>query len=85
MNLTASHWLPLLGATLLLPLACTQPPTESTAAGLVERRQGLAPDTSGYEMRPPADPNGIGKYYLGRQIAHVMGHEGADWLERSDR
>ncbi|RZK29057.1 MAG: methyltransferase domain-containing protein, partial [Hymenobacter sp.] len=22
---------------------------------------------------------------LGRQIAHVMGHEGADWLERGDR
>ncbi|MEJ7660931.1 MAG: hypothetical protein WKG07_15595 [Hymenobacter sp.] len=35
--------------------------------------------------RPPRDPNGIGRYYQGRQIAHVMGHEGADWLERDDR
>jgi FkbM family methyltransferase len=42
-------------------------------------------DTSGYEIKPPADPNGIGKYYMGRQIAHVMGHEGAGWLERNDR
>ncbi|TVT40781.1 class I SAM-dependent methyltransferase [Hymenobacter setariae] len=42
-------------------------------------------DTAGYETRAPRDPSGIGRYYLGRQIAHVMGHEGADWLERSDR
>jgi len=33
--------------------------------------------------RPSAD--GIGKVYMGREIAHVMGHQGADWLERSDR
>src|SRR3982751_6870313 len=33
--------------------------------------------------RPAAD--GIGKWYLGREIAHVMGHEGADWLERPER
>ena len=31
------------------------------------------------------DPNGIGKVYLGREIAHVMGHEGAGWLERPER
>ncbi|RZL00647.1 MAG: SAM-dependent methyltransferase, partial [Hymenobacter sp.] len=43
------------------------------------------PDSAGYETRPPRDPSGIGRYYLGRQIAHVMGHEGADWLERDDR
>ena len=42
-------------------------------------------DTSGYETAPPRDPNGIGTYYLGRQIAHIMGHNGADWLERSGR
>lgn len=31
------------------------------------------------------DPNGIGKWYMGREIAHVMGYQGIDWLERSDR
>ncbi len=31
------------------------------------------------------DPNGIGKVYMGRQIAQVMGHEGADWLDRPGR
>ena len=29
--------------------------------------------------------DGIGKYYMGREIAHVMGHRGAGWLERDSR
>lgn len=69
--------------------ACTQLPAESNAAAYADLRPQLTaarpPDTAGYETRPPHDPNGIGRYYLGRQIAHVMGHEGADWLERADR
>jgi ubiquinone/menaquinone biosynthesis C-methylase UbiE len=40
---------------------------------------------SRYETRADHDPNGIGKFYLGREIAHVMGHQGADWLERPER
>ena len=31
------------------------------------------------------DPNGINKWYMGRQIAHVMSHYGIDWLERPER
>src|SRR5207247_1331272 len=31
------------------------------------------------------DPNGIGKFYMGREIAHVMGHQAAEWLERPER
>ncbi len=31
------------------------------------------------------DPNGIGKWYMGREIAHVMGFQGMRWLERSER
>ncbi|WP_373519378.1 class I SAM-dependent methyltransferase [Pricia sp.] len=31
------------------------------------------------------DPNGIGKWYMGREIAHVMGFQGMGWLERSTR
>ena len=38
-----------------------------------------------YEYRREHDPNGIGKFYLGREIAHVMGHQAADWLERPER
>jgi SAM-dependent methyltransferase len=37
-----------------------------------------------YEFRP-ASRDGIGKFYLGREIARVMGHQGADWLERPER
>lgn len=32
-----------------------------------------------------ASADGIGKYYKGRQIAHIMGASGSDWLERSER
>jgi ubiquinone/menaquinone biosynthesis C-methylase UbiE len=38
-----------------------------------------------YETRPDHDPNGTGKFFLGREIAHVMGHQGAAWLERPER
>ena len=38
-----------------------------------------------YEFRAEHDPDGIGKFYMGREIAHVMGHTGAGWLERADR
>lgn len=38
-----------------------------------------------YEWREAHDPTGIGKFYLGREIAQVMGHEGADWLDRPER
>ncbi len=28
---------------------------------------------------------GTGKYYMGREISQIMGHQGAPWLEREDR
>lgn len=31
------------------------------------------------------DPNGTGKWYMGREIAYVMGFHGMDWLERPER
>ena len=31
------------------------------------------------------DPSGIGKWYLGREIAYVMGYQGISWLERPER
>jgi ubiquinone/menaquinone biosynthesis C-methylase UbiE len=37
-----------------------------------------------YTHTTPSD-DGIGTVYMGREIAHVMGHEGADWLERPER
>lgn len=32
-----------------------------------------------------ASRDGIGKFYMGREISHVMGHLGASWLERPTR
>ncbi|MBW4561889.1 MAG: methyltransferase domain-containing protein [Mojavia pulchra JT2-VF2] len=45
-----------------------------------------APNTSTiYEQHTIHSPDGIGKYYMGREIAKVMGHTGAGWLERPSR
>ncbi len=38
----------------------------------------------GYHFQTPSR-DGIGKIYMGREIAQVMGHEGAYWLERPSR
>jgi ubiquinone/menaquinone biosynthesis C-methylase UbiE len=37
-----------------------------------------------YEQRAPSR-DGTGKIYMGREISHVMGHQGASWLERPER
>lgn len=44
-----------------------------------------AVDPKRYERKKDHDPNGIGKFYLGREIAHVMSHQGLFWLERPER
>jgi ubiquinone/menaquinone biosynthesis C-methylase UbiE len=43
-----------------------------------------APADAVYVMKA-GSPDGIGKFYMGREIAHVMGHLGAGWLERDGR
>lgn len=50
--------------------------------GLIAHAEPLAQH---YEFRATHDPDGIGKFYLGREIAHVMGPGGIIWLERSER
>ena len=37
-----------------------------------------------YHQYPPS-VDGTGKVYMGREIAHVMGYQGAAWLERAER
>lgn len=39
----------------------------------------------GYENDPSRSEGGIGKFYLGREISRVMGHQAAGWLERPQR
>jgi len=62
---------------------------EPTALGQAARTKAkgirVDPDNSRYTYRPQHSRDGIGKFYMGREIAHVMGHLGAGWLERSSR
>jgi hypothetical protein len=42
-------------------------------------------DAAGPYVYKAGSPDGIGKFYMGREIAQVMGHPGAEWLERDSR
>jgi ubiquinone/menaquinone biosynthesis C-methylase UbiE len=56
-------------------------PPPSAFADSQEARRGLrGPYTQG-----SVSPDGTGRYYLGREIARVMDHRGAAWLERPER
>ena len=46
---------------------------------------GKAGTNSLYQFRTEHDRDGIGKFFQGREIAQVMGHQAADWLERPER
>lgn len=62
--------------TLLLLTACTAVESDAIA--------GSSNGSSAYRYGE-ASVDGIGKYYRGREISHVMGHMGAAWLERPER
>jgi precorrin-6B methylase 2 len=59
----------------------TAPPKSAAADSKTEK----ARRTPRYEIREKHDRDGIGKFYMGREIAHVMGYQGIDWLERPER
>ncbi len=44
-----------------------------------------AAEFPGYVVAPERRTTGIGKFYMGREISFVMGHQGADWLNRPER
>jgi len=68
--------LTLVSVTYLLPL--------SVPAAEVDNRQS-AIGNGVYTFREEHSRDGISKFYMGREIAHVMGHQAADWLERPER
>jgi ubiquinone/menaquinone biosynthesis C-methylase UbiE len=61
----------------------------SLALALLVATSSLADDKKPapprYQTRKDHDPDGTGKFYMGREIAQVMGHLGAAWLERPER
>lgn len=55
----------------------------ATAAPVATTETPVRQPEYGRLARPSRD--GIGKTYFGREIAQVMGHQGANWLERPER
>lgn len=53
-------------------------------AGRLALRGFPQDDALAYE-EGPASADGTGRYFMGREIARVMSHRGAAWLERPDR
>jgi ubiquinone/menaquinone biosynthesis C-methylase UbiE len=66
----------------LTPLSMTR--TVLAAVDPQPQAAGAAPRPL-YETRAIHDPDGTGKFYMGREIAHVMGPEGIPWLDRPER
>lgn len=60
---------------LLMPLPLNQ---------TIRAAEARAPQCQ-YEQMKSGHPDGIQKRYCGRQIARVMGWQGAEWLERPER
>jgi ubiquinone/menaquinone biosynthesis C-methylase UbiE len=67
----------------LTAFAATPVASSSTAAPGAEAQSPTS--TSLYETRAVHDPNGTGKFYMGREIAQVMGPGGIPWLDRPER
>ncbi len=67
------------GLATLRVQAADEAPTANKPSDAEEGRYTYA------KSRFDHDPNGIGKFYLGREIARVMGYQGAPWLERPSR
>jgi SAM-dependent methyltransferase len=61
--------------------------TPQEAQGSLVARVQVAnpPPQPVYETRQIHDPNGTGKFYMGREIAQVMGPDGIAWLDRPER
>jgi ubiquinone/menaquinone biosynthesis C-methylase UbiE len=56
-----------------------------SALSAAEKAKSTAPPKPLYKQLKRPNVEGIGKFYMGREISHVMGHRGARWLERPER
>ncbi len=57
----------------------------SLVTGLLLSVSAIAAEHPGYEIDPERRTTGIGKFYMGREISFVMGHQAAAWLNRPGR
>lgn len=52
---------------------------------LIQLLSAMGQKTAGAYTEGKQSYDGTGKYYMGREIAHVMGAAGSDWLDRASR
>ncbi len=52
---------------------------------LISGHSSIAAEHPGYVIDPDRRTTGIGKFYMGREISFVMGHQAAQWLNRPGR
>lgn len=52
---------------------------------LIAATTSFAAEHPGYIEAPERRTTGIGKFYMGREISFVMGHQAAAWLNRPER
>ncbi|MDA0805164.1 MAG: class I SAM-dependent methyltransferase [Proteobacteria bacterium] len=57
----------------------------SAAVGMLIAASTHAAENPGYIEDPSRRTTGIGKFYMGREISFVMGHQAAGWLNRPGR
>jgi ubiquinone/menaquinone biosynthesis C-methylase UbiE len=60
-------------------------PGVSMPSIFAQNQATVSPTQPLYETRENHDPNGTGKFYMGREIAQVMGPGGIEWLDRRER
>jgi predicted methyltransferase len=80
----ARNWFVWAWVTVLV-LAGPQPSSTHVLALGAARPQAAPAAPPVYETRSIHDPDGTGKFYMGREIAQVMGPGGIPWLDRSGR
>ncbi len=69
----------------LLALSCALLPCLTALAGQRDDAATQPATQPAYEVLERPSRDGIGKAYMGREIAQVMGHLAAGWLERPER
>jgi ubiquinone/menaquinone biosynthesis C-methylase UbiE len=69
----------------LLVIACAALLTSARAEPAGTTATAAEPATQPAYTTAPASPDGIGKFFHGREISQVMGHPGIGWLERDER
>lgn len=71
-------------AILPLALASCRPEAPASTAPVTAPNETAHGSADPYVHGEPS-PDGIGKFYMGREIAQVMSHWGASWLDRPER